>query len=64
MDNRRDINAPRYYPWVTICSTEKLIYRLDSALAELDFEYPTIKSLRTLNNSAIVQKVCTITIGN
>ena len=32
------------------------ISRLDSALAELDFEYPTIKSLKTPNNSAIVLK--------
>ena len=48
------INAQGYYPWVKICSTE--ISRLHLTLAELDFEYPTIKSLRALNNSAIVLK--------
>ena len=44
------INAQGYYPWVKICSTENF------SLDELDFEYPTIKSLRAPNNSAIVLK--------
>ena len=48
------INAQGYSPWVKICSPE--ISRLHLTLAELDFENPTIKSLRAPNNSAIVLK--------
>ena len=43
-----------------VCSTENLSpRRLPSSV----LNNPTIKSLRTPNNSAIVQKVRTITIG-
>ena len=46
------INVQGYYPWVKICSTENF----SPTLAELNFEYPTIKSLRAPNKNAIVLK--------